>query len=121
LLSISLHLTVKKLQIFYQRFWSKGTEMKETKENASIGKENIETKNESLKTNESISQLNESSIVSPVLATQQKNYTKPLTLKIVDICSGKLENVFSISEGTTKMFKCSFSLQYSCLKKIQPI
>jgi hypothetical protein len=76
--------------------------MKETKENASIGKETIETKNESLKTNESISQLNETSIVSSVLATQQKNYTKPLTLKIVDICSGKLENIFSISEGTRK-------------------
>jgi hypothetical protein len=83
-------------------FWSKGTEMKETKENASIEKEAIGTKNESLKTNESISQSNESSIISSALTTQQKNYTKPLTLKIVDICSGKLENVFSISEGTRK-------------------
>jgi len=83
-------------------FWSKGGEMKETKENASIEKEAIGTKNESLKTNESIGQSNESSIVSPVLATQQKNYTRPLTLKIVDICSGKFENVYSISEGTRK-------------------
>ena len=83
-------------------FWSKSTEMKETKENASMEKETIGTKNESLKTNESISQLNESSIVSPALTTQQKNYTKPLTLKIVDICSGKFENVYSISEGTRK-------------------
>jgi hypothetical protein len=76
--------------------------MKETKENASIEKEAIETKNESFETNESISQLNESFIISPALTTQQKNYTKPLTLKIVDICSGKFENVFSISEGTRK-------------------
>jgi len=83
-------------------FWSKGSEIKETKGNASIEKEAIETKNESLKTNESISRSNESSIASPALTTQQKNYTKPLTLKIVDICSGKLENVFSISEGTRK-------------------
>jgi hypothetical protein len=95
-------LVLKSYKLSFKDFWSKGTEMKETKENASIGKEAIETKNESLKTNESINQLNESSIVSPVLATQQKNYTKPLTLKIVDICSGKLENVFSISEGTRK-------------------
>jgi len=83
-------------------FWSKSTEMKETKGNTSTGKEAIGTKNESIKTNESISQSNETSIVSPALTTQQKNYTKPLTLKIVDICSGKFENVFSISEGTRK-------------------
>jgi hypothetical protein len=83
-------------------FWSKDTEIKETKGNASMEKETIGTKNESLKTNESISQSNESSIISPALIIQQKNYTKPLTLKIVDICSGKLENVFSISEGTRK-------------------
>jgi len=83
-------------------FWSKSTEMKETKGNTSTGKEAIGTKNESIKTNESISQSNEASIVSQILTTQQKNYTKPLTLKIVDICSGKFENVFSISEGTRK-------------------
>jgi hypothetical protein len=83
-------------------FWSKGTKMKETKENASIGKEAIETKNDSFKANESIGQSNEGSVISPVITTQQKNYTKPLTLKIVDICSGKFENVFSISEGTRK-------------------
>jgi hypothetical protein len=93
---------LKSYKLSFKDFWSKGTEMKETKENASIGKEAIGTKNESFETNESINQLNESSIVSPLLATQQKNYTKPLTLKIVDICSGKLENVFSISEGTRK-------------------
>jgi hypothetical protein len=95
LLSKSYKFSIKDL-------WSKGTEIKETKGNASIEKEAIETKNESLKTNESISQSNEASIVSQILTTQQKNYTKPLTLKIVDICSGKFENVYSISEGTRK-------------------
>jgi hypothetical protein len=76
--------------------------MKETKGNASIEKEATGTKNDSFKANESISQSNEGSIISPVITTQQKNYTKPLTLKIVDICSGKFENVYSISEGTRK-------------------
>jgi hypothetical protein len=95
-------LVLKEYKFSLKDFWSKDSEMKETKGNASIGKEAIGTKNESLKTNESISQSNETSIVSPALTTQQKNYTKPLTLKIVDICSGKFENVFSISEGTRK-------------------
>jgi hypothetical protein len=95
-------LVLKGYKFSIKDFWSKSTEMKETKGNASMEKEAIETKNESLKTNESMSQSNESSIVSPASTTQQKNYTKPLTLKIVDICSGKLENVYSISEGTRK-------------------
>ena len=95
-------LMLKGYKFSIKDFWSKGIEMKETKENASIEKEAIETKNESIKTNESISQLNETSIVSPASITQQKNYTKPLTLKIVDICSGKFKNVYSISEGTRK-------------------
>jgi len=95
-------LVLKGYKFSIKDFWSKGVEMKETKRNDSIEEEAIGTKNESLKTNESISQSNESSIISPALTTQQKNYTKPLTLKIVDICSGKFENVFSISEGTRK-------------------
>jgi len=95
-------LVLKSYKLSFKDFWSKDIGMKETKGNASMEKETIKTKNESSKTNESISQLNESYIVSSALTTQQKNYTKPLTLKIVDICSGKLENVFSISEGTRK-------------------
>jgi len=37
-----------------------------------------------------------------ISATENESYIKPLTLKIIDICSGKFENVFSISEGTRK-------------------
>ena len=34
--------------------------------------------------------------------SEKESYIKPLTLKIIDICSGKLIEVFSISEGTRK-------------------
>ena len=65
-----------------------------------IGEENKSVENSALSgiTNESYQVDRDTQISS----TEKESYIKPLTLKIVDICSGKLVNVFSISEGTKR-------------------
>jgi len=93
---------LKGYKISIQIFWSKENPLEETKSNTSIDNRSINTINKTNETGESIVQMNESFIAQQNIPIQQKNYTKPLTLKIYDICSGKLENVFSISEGTRK-------------------
>ena len=93
-------LLLKGYKYSLEDFWSR--EAKNGEANASIESENTETKSESLKISGRANQSSESFINYTYLSTQQRNYTRKLRLGIVDICSGKLENVFSISEGTRK-------------------
>ena len=93
---------LKGCKIPIQNFWSKESTLEETKGNTSIDSKSLNTTSETNETNKSIAQINESFTGQQNIEIQQKNYTKPLTLKIYDICSGRLENVFSISEGTRK-------------------
>ena len=70
-----------------------------------ISSENIGEANKSIEKSASSGITNESYQVdkgTQISSTEKESYIKPLTLKIVDICSGKLVNVFSISEGTRK-------------------
>ena len=93
---------LKDYKIFIQNFWNKENRVKETRNDSSIDNKSINTTNKINETDKSLLHINESSISQQTTLIQQKNYIKPLTLKIYDICSGKLENVFSISEGTRK-------------------
>jgi hypothetical protein len=93
---------LKGYKISIQNFWSKENRVEETKSSSSIKNKSTDTTNKTHETDKSLAQINESSIARQSIPIQQKNYTKPLTLKIYDICSGKLENVFSIAEGTRK-------------------
>ena len=93
---------LKGYKVSIQDFWSKENPLNETKSSTSIDNKSISTTNKTNETDESIVQMNESLTSQQGIPIQHKNYTKPLTLKIYDICSGKLENIFSISEGTRK-------------------
>jgi len=93
---------LKGYKISIKNFWSKGNHVDETRSSISIDNKPINITNKTNGTDKSLAQMNESIISQQTTLAQQKKYIKPLTLKIYDICSGKLENVFSISEGTRK-------------------
>ena len=91
-------------KIFVENFLEEGNLSAEIKWNISREGKPESVNNKTNEAETSIIQLNEALGNQTVIVSQQKNYTKTTTtiLKIVDICSGKLENVFSISEGTRK-------------------
>ncbi|MGC8993457.1 MAG: hypothetical protein ACP5JK_01635 [Candidatus Aenigmatarchaeota archaeon] len=100
LITVLIFLTVNREEVKYYLNW--------TKEQPATASENLTKKIEINKTEIIENQTNltkENATVSNATVMSQSsslNITKPLTLKIVDICSGKLEEVYSISEGTTK-------------------